>query len=80
MFIIMFVENLCHIIETPWFWFYMDFATFKISTVKFPVSRINLWGMDLRYLSPETEQEFPHIGIPQIKYKRKKTPKSKLEK
>lgn len=41
-----------------------------------------LWGrgMDLRYLSPETEQEFSHIGISWIKYKRKKPPQTRTRK
>lgn len=42
MLIVMYVENLCHIIITPCFQFYMDFATFEITMVKFPISGINL--------------------------------------
>lgn len=43
MFVIMYVENLCHITVILCFQLCMDFATFEITTVKFPMSGINLY-------------------------------------
>lgn len=42
MFLIMHVENLCHIAVTPCFLYYIVFAAFEITIVKFPISGINL--------------------------------------
>lgn len=38
----MHVENLCHIAVTPCFLYYIVFAAFEITIVKFPISGINL--------------------------------------
>lgn len=42
MFMIKYVENLCHIFIMPYFQLCMNFATFEITRVKFPMSGINL--------------------------------------
>lgn len=50
MFVIMHVENLCHIIVAQLFFqFCMDFATLEITTVKFPLSGINLCILHLSF-------------------------------
>lgn len=46
----MHVENLCHIIVAQLFFqFCMDFATLEITTVKFPLSGINLCILHLSF-------------------------------